>query len=262
MFEVPPSDHDVLERMEALDESLTYYGYPTVSLEPVKLPTMPLAEAILRRSTAKKMTSKMIDLDSVSALLHAACGVTRDERSRGFPRAFRTTPSGGAMYPLELYFYSARTEHLESGLYHFNPSREELRLLRRGDLLSEIEPCLVQGEVARTCSMIVFITALFDRSTFKYGDRGYRFALIEAGHVAQNLNLTAAALDLGSINLGGFYDRRVDDLLDLDGLTHSAIYIVAIGEEEIAGQEIAEEEIGEEEITEASVPAGAPEAGV
>lgn len=78
-------------------------------------------------------------------------------------------------------------------------------------------------------SLLVFITAMFERSIFKYGDRGYRFVLLEAGHAAQNLNLVSNALGLGSLNIGGFFDREMDDFLGLDGITHSTIYMVAIG---------------------------------
>jgi SagB-type dehydrogenase family enzyme len=81
----------------------------------------------------------------------------------------------------------------------------------------------------RVSSLIILITAVFERSTIKYGDRGYRFALLEAGHVAQNINLVANALGLGSINLGGYFDRRADDFLGIDGLTHSTIYMAGIG---------------------------------
>lgn len=77
--------------------------------------------------------------------------------------------------------------------------------------------------------MIVFITAIFERSVFKYGDRGYRFIFLEAGHVAQNMNLVCAALGLGCVNIGGFFDREIDDLLDLDGITHSTLYMLALG---------------------------------
>lgn len=74
------------------------------------------------------------------------------------------------------------------------------------------------------------VDAVFERSTFKYGDRGYRYALLEAGHVAQNLNLAATALNYGCVNIGGFFDRKIDQFLGLDGLTHSTIYMMLIGQ--------------------------------
>lgn len=68
---------------------------------------------------------------------------------------------------------------------------------------------------------MVFITALFARASFKYREQGYRFALLEAGQVAQNLNLVANALGLGTVNIGGFFDRDIDALLEIDGVVHS-----------------------------------------
>ena len=74
-----------------------------------------------------------------------------------------------------------------------------------------------------------FMTAMFERTVFKYGDRGYRFTFLEAGHVAQNMSLVATALGLGCVNIGGFYDREIDEFLGIDGLTHSTLYMLAIG---------------------------------
>jgi len=232
MFHSPPSDDDVLAHMKELAESLEYHGYPLVELPKTRAPlALPLGDAILRRTTARRMTSASVSLPAVATLLHCAYGVSRDQRSRGYPRSFRCVPSGGALYPLELYFYAAPNTECGSGLYHYNPAREHVRLLRKGDLSEVIAGALVQPHIAHDASMIFFITALFARSTFKYGDRGYRFALIEAGHVAQNINLAAAGLGLGSINVGGFYDRRIDDFLNLDGLAHSTVYLVAVGKD-------------------------------
>ncbi|MGZ3459113.1 MAG: SagB/ThcOx family dehydrogenase, partial [Archangium sp.] len=160
---------------------------------------------------------------------HSAYGVTHDLRELGFPRRFRTVPSGGALYPLELFFYSDRVEGLEPGIYHYNPIANQLRVIAPGDKRQPLGEALVQPEIAAEASLFIFITAMFERSTFKYGDRGYRFVLLEAGHVAQNVNLVAAALELGCLNLGGYFDRRVDALLGLDGLLHSTIYMAAIG---------------------------------
>ncbi len=233
MFDLPPSDHEVLAKMAEFEESLSFDGYPIVDLpESPAPPVIPLGEAILKRSTAKQMIPRPISLQSVATLLYCAYGVTRDQRALGFPRSFRTVPSAGALYPLELYFHCGHAEAFQSGLYHYNPTKNHLRLLMDGDQSKEIAPMLVQPNIAHNASLIVFITAVFNRSTFKYGDRGYRFALLEAGHVAQNLNLAAISLGLGAINLGGFYDRKIDAFLDLDGLTQSTLYMVAVGKEE------------------------------
>ncbi|MBI1766035.1 MAG: SagB family peptide dehydrogenase [Acidobacteria bacterium] len=236
-FDVPPADHEVLARMEQLAESFSFHGYPVLELPATLAPlTIPLGEALLKRSTAKQMLPLPVNLQTVATLLHCAAGITRDQRSLGYPRAFRAAPSAGALYPLEIYFHSAHAEGFPTGLYHYNPVENHLRRLRDGDQSETLARALAQQTNVHDASLLIFITAVFDRSTFKYGDRGYRFALLEAGHVAQNFNLVALGLGLGSINLGGYYDRRIDDFLDLDGLTHSTIYLIAIGQEAEASE--------------------------
>jgi SagB-type dehydrogenase family enzyme len=83
--------------------------------------------------------------------------------------------------------------------------------------------------LANGASLLIFISAVFERSIIKYGDRGYRFILLEAGHVAQNMSLLANSLGLGCVTIGGFFDRLVDDFLGLDGVTHSGIYLMGLG---------------------------------
>jgi SagB-type dehydrogenase family enzyme len=229
-YEALPPDEEVLATMQLTWQALPFTGYPAVEL-PAKLPSLnlTLSEAITTRTTARQLQSGKIALAEVAALLFYAYGITRENVGTEFPRPFRVVPSGGALYPLELFFYSKMVTGLEAGLYHYNPLEKVLRRVRAGEQTELIESILVQRELATCASLLVFITAVFERSTFKYGNRGYRFALLEAGHVAQNVNLVANALGLGCANLGGYFDRRADDFLDLDGLLHSTIYMVVIG---------------------------------
>lgn len=223
-------DEAVVARMARLYESLPFDQYPAVPLPTVPVPlNLSLADAILTRATARRMVPCRLGLSDIATILHLAYGVTRPNEGTGFSRPFRTVPSGGALYPLEIFFHSRCVDGLEAGLYHYNPGRNDLRFLRRGDLTPRISDAMVQKEIANEASLIVFITALFERSIFKYGERGYRFALLEAGHVAQNMNLVANGLGLGCVNIGGYFDREIDDLLGIDGLTHSTVYMVAIG---------------------------------
>lgn len=118
---------------------------------------------------------------------------------------------------------------MRAGFYYYNPFNSELRLIKEGDARVAISEAMIQQDIPFKTSLIVFITAVFDRSVFKYGDRAYRFILLEAGHVVQNLNLVSEALGLGCLNVGGYFDREIDHILGIDGLTHSTIYMVAIG---------------------------------
>jgi SagB-type dehydrogenase family enzyme len=168
-------------------------------------------------------------LEFLANLLHHSYGVTRENADNGFPRPFRIVPSAGALYPLEIFFHSSKVQGLQDGIYHYHPARNCLRQLSPRNESKNIAERLIQPEIALEASVIIFITAIFERSVFKYGDRGYRFVLLEAGHVAQNMNLVGNALGLGCVNLGGFFDREIDDFLGLDGVTHSTLYLIAIG---------------------------------
>jgi SagB-type dehydrogenase family enzyme len=228
--DVPKPTQQVLARMEKLWESLPYEGYPIVDLPAELAPLrMNVGDAIAARQTARDIAPVPLSLTSMATLLHCAYGVTRKNDGNVFPRPFRTVPSGGALYPLEIYFHSARVEGLRAGIYHYDAANHRLRVLSGHDATREISDGLVQRNLAVECAAIFFITAVFERTVYKYGNRGYRFVFLEAGHVAQNLNLAAAALGLGAVNIGGFFDRRMDKLLGIDGLAHSTIYCAAIG---------------------------------
>jgi SagB-type dehydrogenase family enzyme len=229
-FSISATDQEVRGHINRLHESLPYEGYPMVelprSLEPLQLS---LEKAITTRVSVREFMASPVTLGTVATLLHHAYGVSRDHKDMAFPRSLRVVPSAGALYPLEIFFHTAHIEGLKAGVYHYNPSRNHLRLLCEGDRTQTISQAVIQPEVALGSALIIFITAIFERTIFKYGDRGYRFILLEAGHVAQNLNLVANALGLGTLNIGGFFDREVDDFLGLDGVTHSTIYMLAIG---------------------------------
>ncbi len=229
-FSTSATDQDVRDHLARLHESLPFEGYPMVelprSLAPLQLS---LEQAITTRVSVREFTTGPLTLQTLATLLHYGYGVSRARTDSDVPHSLRVVPSAGALYPLEIFFHTARIEGLTAGLYHYNPSKNHLRLLRAGDETGTVSQAMIQPDIALGASLIVFITAFFERSIFKYQDRGYRFVLLEAGHVAQNLNLVSNALGLGALNVGGFFDREIDAFLNLDGVTQSTIYMAAIG---------------------------------
>ena len=224
------SSEEVRSRMMELHESLLFEGYPRIDLPHSFAPlSLSLEQAITTRTSVRNFSPCELTLEQIASLLFYAYGVTRKNAATSFPRPFRVVPSGGALYPLEIFFHTASLKGHSSGIYHYNPTEHCLRHLQEGDDTQRISSALVQPELAQGASLIIFLTAIFERSIFKYGERGYRFILLEAGHVAQNLNLVANALGLGCVNIGGYFDREIDEYLELDGITHSTIYMVAIG---------------------------------
>lgn len=175
------------------------------------------------------MEASALKLNAVATVLHYAYGISRPNNQSKVPSSFRMVPSAGALYPLELFLHASHVTELTPGLYHYHPIRNSLRLLRAGEETERIAAGLLQPELAENASLIIFMTALFERSTFKYGDRGYRYILMEAGHVGQNINLVSTSLGLASMNIGGFRDREIDEYLGVDGLNHSIVYMTAVG---------------------------------
>jgi SagB-type dehydrogenase family enzyme len=204
----------------------------SVALPQAPLPDVPLGEAIRRRRTARSFAAEPLPLPAVAALLHAAYGVTHATRladgSDGQP--LRAVPSGGALYPLELYLLAQHVDGLEPGLYHYDPWRHALECLPRraphgpGELTAF-------PELLEPAGALLLVTAMFWRTRFKYALRGYRFALLEAGHLGQNVALAATALELAALPVGGVYDRRIEEVIGVDGVNESLVYVFALGTE-------------------------------
>jgi SagB-type dehydrogenase family enzyme len=212
-------------------------GGAAAALSPPRRPDCALWAAIDARRSHREFGSDPIAGDELAALLHAGYGVTHQlespDGSGSLP--LRAVPSGGALYPLELYVAALRVDGLEAGLYHFDPPLCSLEIVRTGLGADDVAGLSAYPEIVSSCSVLILVAAVFGRTRFKYGLRGYRFALLEAGHVGQNVTLTATALGLGAVPLGGFYDRPTDSFLRLDGVNESTLYTIAVGRAPVGG---------------------------
>ena len=146
--------------------------------------------------------------------------------SDGEPQPLRTAASAGALYPLEIHVYARRVRDLQSGVYHHDALEHRLRRQSDACDLTVLTPT---GDVLPSAAAVVFISGVFWRARFKYGLRGYRFTLFEAGHVAQNLLLAGTAMGLATVVVGGFFDARVDSMLGFDAVNESSLLAVAVG---------------------------------
>ncbi len=193
-------------------------GNPQLARSRLPSPERPrcsLWSALQRRRSARDFDGTPMGVRTLATLLDAGYGLREGSR--------RSVPSGGALYPLELYV--AR----RSGVWRYDPVAHALEQLDSGDpwpLLEEACPFpgLLDGAAA-----VLLVLAVFGRTRFKYGQRGYRFALLEAGHLVQNVVLAAAALDVRALPLGGFYDSMLNEILDADGVEESVVYAVVVG---------------------------------
>jgi len=165
----------------------------------------PLEKAIALRRSTRAFLRKPITLMQVSRLLWAAQGIT--DRKSGF----RSVPSGGALYPLEVYVVVRQNgvEALAAGIYHYEPSRHGMKKIRDGDRMGELQEAAFDQESIGMSAICIVISAIFSRSTPKYGQRGIQYVNQESGAAAENVYLQATALGLGTVIMGAFTDSAV-----------------------------------------------------
>lgn len=193
-------------------------------------PDVSLGQAIGRRRSSADLGGGSITAAQLSLVLSAASGQTGLVGGPdGDTMVARSAPSGGGLYPLELVVVALRCESLEPGAYRYDPERHALERLHVGVAATDLDAALYQPEIAATCAVFVAVVAVFQRTRVKYGLRGYRFVLLEAGHLVHGALLAAAAAGLRSLPLGGFVDRRLERLLGLDGVRESVVYAFAVG---------------------------------
>jgi SagB-type dehydrogenase family enzyme len=199
-----------------------------IALAPDACPS-PLAELIAGRRSTRRYAARPMTLTQASRILHAAYGVTGLRRhTASFTSWGRTVPSAGGLYPLEFYAATTAIESIADGVYHYNPIEARLERLIGTDVL-RVRQAIFYPEVVEHANLLLVIAAVFERTLIKYGPRGYRYVLLEAGHAAQNICLGAVESGLAAVCLGGFDDSAMNCTLGLDGRQEAAVYCLAVG---------------------------------
>jgi len=181
-----------------------------------------IEEAILKRRSKREYSQEALSMEDVSQLLWAAQGITGP---RGFGRA---APSAGGTYPLEIYVVTGRVEGLEAGVYHYNPKEHSITRIRTGDFREELQEAGLNQKWIGNAAIDLVFTAVYERTTHVYGDRGIRYVHLEAGHAAQNVYLQAVSLNLGAVVVGAFDDKKVIETINATG-DETPLYIIPIG---------------------------------
>jgi len=207
----------------------TYKKYPSARMIKLSLKfpsqSLPLCEAVKRRRSIRSFSPNPLSLDDLSFLLWASTGVQRKEQ--GYE--FRTVPSAGALYPIETYLIVNNVEDLEKALYHYNIEAHALEELKVGDFAEKIAHAALEQKMCIKAPVVLIWTAVFGRSKWKYAQRAYRYVYLDAGHIAQNLALSAIGIGLGSCQVGAFFDDEVNQILGVDGVNESVIYLSVVG---------------------------------
>jgi SagB-type dehydrogenase family enzyme len=180
--------------------------------EPDKVGGQTFRQVMATRRSVRHFTEEEVSLQDLSQLLWAAQGVTND-------RGWRTVPSAGAKFPIELYIVADRVEGLEPGMYHYRPGEHRLGLVRSLATSVKLQTaCSNQASVGRAALNVIAVGVVW-RVEEKYGpERSERYVVVEGGAVLEHLSLEAHALGLGSVIVGGFSDDDVQSFVNTDTL--------------------------------------------
>lgn len=196
--------------------------------DPVTL-ELSLGDAFARRRThPRQATAQPLSATVLSSLLHYAVRANRSapiEKVPALTQHFAPYPSAGALYPCELYLSLSAVEGLPAGVYRYHSVEHTLSPCSHSERdsagFSACEPALSDDQVSPACAII--ISSVFQRSVRKYGTRGYRLAVLEAGHILQNLSLVAAALALPSLVSASFYEAELESHIGVDGVSEAVL---------------------------------------
>ncbi len=178
--------------------------------------------ALYDRVSRRRFGPGSLDLAQVGQLLWAAGGLG----VKGSAGVSRTAPSAGATYPLELYLVAGRVEGAEAGLYHYDYRAHSLTLLAEGDLRIPLAGAALGQEMLAEAPASLVMVAHYERTTGRYGERGYRYVHMDTGYMSQNIYLQAEALSMATVAVGAFDDIEVSKVLGVEG---APLMIMPIG---------------------------------
>jgi len=183
--------------------------------------SLSVEEALSQRRSIREYKDAPLTLEEVSQLLWAAQGITDS-------RGYRTAPSAGALYPLELYLVAGQVEGLGAGVYHYIPDGHSLLPLASGDRRAELAAAALGQSYVREAPIDLVLSAVTERTTSHYGYQGIQYVHMEVGHVGQNVHLQAVSLGLGTVMIGAFTYERVKQVLALPK-EEVPLYIMPVG---------------------------------
>jgi SagB-type dehydrogenase family enzyme len=232
-----PHDWPIEKKMQTLPATRappqfkTIRSADTVRLPPHKIASDTFFETLHARRTHREFARGEISLGNISKLLQTTWGVQGYFQSDEFGKLpYKTSPSGGARHPGEVYLIALRVEGLERGLYHYQARDNRLaRLPGRATPRMASAYCADQPYCAKAAALFI-MTAVFARTMWKYGRaRAYRVVLLETGHLCQTFCLSATRLGLAPFSTAALKDSLIEKDLGLDGISESVLYVAGVG---------------------------------
>jgi SagB-type dehydrogenase family enzyme len=186
-------------------------------------------ENAIRANPAAGFAAEELSSETVSRLLFLSNGVTSPSAlGGGGSTRLRAAPSAGALYAGEVYLAAERVSGLARGLYYYAVASHRLIALHEGPVVAQIAQALERPETIEGAAVVVLLSNVFGRYTRQYANRGYRYALIDSGHIGENLRLAASSAELAVVSPNRFVDDDINGLLDLDGVTEAVCALHAI----------------------------------
>lgn len=198
------------------------------------LPPIPsrvaLQKVMLQRRSNRSFGGR-VTLEELSTVLEQALGCTSviEDEGAGLAHALRAWPSAGGLYPIDCYVLAARVDGLAADVYHYNPILQQLEPLGEPTVETVVETAFFGQDITAAAAAALIFVANFDRTTSKYGERGYRLVLLDSGHAAQNVLLVTEQLGLSATAIGGFNDEALSESLQIDGVDEAPVHAVIIG---------------------------------
>ena len=218
-IEVPENDNPLLD----LDDPKAF-----------AIPERNLTELLRRRKSYREYADEALTREELSYLLWATQGVKKriiQETAEGFVDVtLRTVPSAGARHPFETFLLLNNVQGFEPGLYRYVATKHKLQAFEvTANIQDEIVQACLGQEFLKTAAATFIWVADSYRTTWRYGERGFRYLFLDAGHVCQNLYLAASAIDAGACAVGAFNDEELNSLLGLDGSNLFVVYLATVG---------------------------------
>jgi SagB-type dehydrogenase family enzyme len=183
------------------------------------------------RKTHRRFSKEKVPLESVSQLLYLVWGITGYGTSPRFGKSvLKTSPSGGARHPGEVYLMALRVKGLRAGLYHYQPATHRLETISANTLREKAWLYCARQHFIKHAAALFMMTAVFPRTMWKYDfPRAYRVVLLDAGHLCQTFCLVATWLGLAPFCTAALKDTLIEGDLGIDGIRESVLYIAGLG---------------------------------
>jgi SagB-type dehydrogenase family enzyme len=194
----------------------------TILLPPPKIKSrFSVEHALFVRRSIREYTKEPLSLAEFSQLLWSCQGITSKE-------GFRTTPSAGAVFPLEIYAVVSHVDELRPGIYHYLPGMKEhsVEQVKLGSFGNKIFDLSTKQDFVKTVALNLVMGTVTSRMEAQYGDMALRYVFMEMGHAAQNVHLQAESLGLGSVAVGYLNENAVREML---GMESDPLYMVSVG---------------------------------